>query len=450
MSTTFPTTAPFPWEHRRWRNGTCRSGLGGQTIGFWVAALILLGVTALIIVKNPGILHFSRVRWEVLFPYGIGASGLIFLIAAGVATARWLRFSRCRVQLRTVPGVIGGHFRGEVLLPESFPSDTDVRMELICETTTTIYGKGDSSNDVSIDRVWAHTIRVNTNASLCHDGHCAIPFDYTIPYGLTDETDSKAQGDFHADVRWILRVFAKLPGPDLNMRFRVPVFRTSASDPSVKGDQQTEKPLDAFLLDIGQRRRVRTAFENGATTYICDTMGLQKGLCLVPLLFGIVMLSVGVFVPSNELPSLLKDVFEASHGWHNLIRIFPLFMCLGVCMLGVVFSFIGLMLLLMGVRGLIARRTWIETGMIHQRSRFLGIPWICHYPCSSATGVNLGDTTKSGGQTWYDVVIERDSESRYKRFEWRYLFSRITVATNVPTEREAQDLVDHLKRDLHL
>jgi hypothetical protein len=119
-------------------------------------------------------------------------------------------------------------------------------------------------------------------------------------------------------------------------------------------------------------------------------------------------------------------------------------------MLGVVFSFIGLMLLLMGVRGLIARRTWIETGMIHQRSRFLGIPWICHYPCSSATGVNLGDTTKSGGQTWYDVVIERDSESRYKRFEWRYLFSRITVATNVPTEREAQDLVDHLKRDLHL
>ena len=450
MGNTLSSTTPFPWEHRRWRNGICRSGLLGPAIGFWVAVAVSAGILALAVHKSPRLLHFSQSRWEVLFPCGLAILASGFLIAALIATARWLRFGRCRVQMRTMPGVIGGHFRGEVLLPESFPSDTDVRMELICETTTTIYGKGDSSNDVSIDRLWAHTIRVNTNASLCHDGHCAIPFDYTIPYGLTDETDSKVQGDFHADVRWLLRVFAKLPGPDLNMRFRVPVFRTSASDRSVKGDQQTGKPLDAFLHDIGQRRRVRTAFENGASTYICDTLGLQKGLCLVPLIFGLVMLSVGVFVPGNELPGLLKDALKASHGWHNLFRIIPLFMCLGVCMLGVVFSFIGLMLLLMGVRGLIARRTWIETGMIHQRSRFLGIPWTRHYPCSSATGVNLSDTTKSGGQTWYDVVIERDSESRYKRFEWRYLFSRITVATNVPTEREAQDIVDHLKKDLHL
>lgn len=450
MGSTLSSTPPFPWEHRRWRNGTCRSGLGGQTIGFWIAALILFGVAALIIVRDPGMLHFSRVRWQVLFPYGSGASGLIVLIAALVATARWLRFSRCRVLMRTMPGVIGGHFRGEVLLPESFPSDTDVRMELICETTTTINGKGDSSDEVSVDRVWAHTIRVNTNASLCHDGHCAIPFDYMIPYGLTDETDSKSRGDFSVVVRWTLRVFAKLPGPDLNMRFRVPVFRTSASDRSVKGDPQTEKPLEAFLHDIGQRRRVRTEFENSATTYICDAMGMQKGVCLVPLIIGIVMLSVGVFVPGNELPGLLKDVFKASHGWHNLFRIIPLFMCLGVCMLGAVFGFIGLVLLLLGVRGLIARRTWIQNGMIYQRSRFLGLPWSRHCPCSSATGVNISDTTKSGGQTWYDVVIERNTEAQYKHFEWRYLFSRITVATNVPTEREAQDIVDHLKKDLRL
>lgn len=450
MSNTRSSATEDPWEHRRWRNGTCRSGLGGQTIGFWVAALILVGVTALIIVKNPGILHFSRVRWDVLFPYGIGASGLLFLIAALVATARWLRFSRCRVQMRTVPGVIGGHFRGEVLLPDSFPSETDVRMELICESTTTIHGQGDSSDDVSVDRVWAHTIRVNTNASLCHDGHCAIPFDYTIPYGLTDETDSKSRGDFRVVVRWTLRVFAKLPGPDLNMRFRVPVFRTSGSDPSVKGDRQTEKPLEAFLHDIGQRRRVRTEFENGATTYICDTMGMQKGVCLVPLIFGMVCLSVAVFVPGNELPGLLRDVFKSAHGWHNLFRLIPLFMCMGVCMLGAVFGFFGIVLILLGVRGLIARRTRIENGMIHQRSRFLGIPWTRQCLCSSATGVNLGDTTRSGGQTWYDVVIERNTGAQYKRFEWRDFFSRIIVATNVPTEREAQDIVDHLIKDLHL
>lgn len=450
MSTSFLSTPPFPWEHRRWRNGTCRSGLGGQTIGFWIATLILLGVATTIIILNPHMLHFSRVRWQVLFPYGTGAGGLIFLFAAFVASARWLRFGRCRVQMRTMPGVIGGHFRGEVLLPESFPSETDVRMELICETSTTTSGNNDDSNCVSVQRVWAHTIRVNTNASLCHDGHCAIPFDFAIPYGLTDETDSKVQGNVRVDTRWTLRVFAILKGPDLNLRFRVPVFRTPASDPSVKGDLQTEKPLEAFLHDTGVRRRIRMEFENGAMTYVCDAMGMQKGVSLVPTIIGVVILSIAVFVPCNALPDLLKDVFKSSHGWLNLFRIIPLFMCLGVCMLGVVFGLIGLLLLLIGVRGFIARRTWIENGMIHQRSRFLGIPWTRQCPCSSATGVNLGDTTKSGGQTWYDVVIERNTEAQYKRFEWRYLFSRITVATNVPTEREAQDIVDHLKRDLHL
>jgi len=55
-----------------------------------------------------------------------------------------------------------------------------------------------------------------------------------------------------------------------------------------------------------------------------------------------------------------------------------------------------------------------------------------------------------GGQTWYDIVIERSTEAQYKRFEWRYLFNRITVATNIPSEREAQDIVNQLKKDLQL
>jgi hypothetical protein len=444
------STTPFPWEHRRWRNGICRARLGGQAIGFWVAVIVCSGIVALIAIKSPRMLHFSQARWEVLFPSFLALFGAGFLVAALIATARWFRFGRCRVQMRTVPGVIGGHFRGDVLLPESFPSDTDVRMELLCETTTTITRKGDHNDDVSIDRVWAHTVRVTANASLCHDGACAIPFDFTIPYGLTDETDSKVQGDIRVSIQWSLRVFAKLNGPDLNMRFRVPVFRTTASDPSVKGDLATEKPLDAFLNDTGQSRRIRMEFENGAMTYVCDAMGMQKGLSVGPMIFGIVFLSVAVFVPCNALPDLLKDLFKPTHGWMILTQIAPLIGVLGIFLMMGVFGLIGLFLFLIGVRGFIARRTWIENGMIHQRSRFLGIPWTRSCPCSSATGVNLGDTTKSGGQTWYDVVIERNTEAQYKRLQWRYLFSRITVATNVPTEREAQDIADHLRKELHL
>lgn len=450
MGSTLSSTPPFPWEHRRWRNGMCSSGLGVSAVAFWIAVAVCAGIITLIAFKSPRMLHFSQARWEVLFPGGLAVFGAGFLVAALVATARWLRFSKCRVLMRTMPGVIGGHFRGEVLLPESFPSDTDVRMELLCETTTTITGKGDHNDHISIDRVWSHTIRVTANASLCHDGTCAIPFDFAIPYGLTDETDSKVQGDVRVDIRWILRVFAKLNGPDLNMRFRVPVFRTAASDPSIKGDLATEKPLDAFLKDTGMSRRIRMDFENGATTYICDAMGMQAGVSFVPMIFGVVFLAAGLFAGYSGLPELIKEVLKPAQGWANLFRLIPLIMSVGLCLLTGVFSLFGLLFLFIGVSGLIARRTWIENGMIHQRLSFLGIPWKRRCPCSSAAGVNMGDTTKSGGQTWYGIVIERNTEAQYKRFQWRYLFSRITVATNVPTEREAQDIVDHLKKDLRL
>ncbi len=451
MSNTLATTAkPAPWEHRRWRNGICRSGLLGPAIAFWVAVAICAGIVTLIAIKSPRMLHFSQSRWEVLLPLCCALVGGGFLIGALIATARWLRFGRCRVQMRTVPGVIGGHFRGEVLLPESFPSDTDVRMELFCEINTTITRSGDQSDSFSIDREWSQSIKIVTNASLCHDGHCVLPFDFKIPYGHSDATDSKVQGDTRVTIDWILRVFAKLPGPDLNMRFPVPVFRTAESDPSVKDDLQTEKPLETFLNDTGKKRRVRMEFENGATTYVCDAKGLDLGANWFPMIFGLVFFAAGLFAGFNGLPDLIKQALKSAQGWENLLRLIPLFMALGLCVITVVFSLIGLLLFYIGLNGLVSRRTWIQNGMIHQRLHLLGIPWSRSIPCSSATGVNHSDTTKSGGQTWYNIVIERNTEAQYKRMEWRYLFSRMTVATNVPTEREAQALIKQLQKELHL
>jgi hypothetical protein len=411
---------------------------------------VFAGVVAGIALKAPHMLRFERVRWEVLFPYGLAAVGVVFAVVALIATARWLRFGGCRVRMRSVPGVIGGHFRGEVLLPEAFPQDTDVRMELVCETRTSITGKGDSSDHLSIDREWAHTLRVTANASLCHDGHCAIPFDFTIPYGLADETDSKREGNTSVDIQWELRVFARLAGPDLDMTFQVPVFRTADSDRTVRGAPNTEKALDAFLHDTGQHRRIRMEHGQEGTMYVCDSEGMQKGLSLVPGIIGLGMLAVVVLVPCNALPGLVKAVMRHAEGWQNLFRLIPLVMAFGVCLMVGVFGLFGLLFLLIGVRGLISRRTWIEKGVIHQRARLFVIPWSRSCPCASATGVNLGDTTTSGGRTWYDVVIERNTVSHYKKAQWRYLFSRITVATNVPTQQEAEDLAVRLRRELRL
>ncbi len=419
----------------------------------WFLALAFGGVAAGIALKAPEMLYFSRVHWQVLFPVGFAATGLAFLVGALIATARWLRFSRCRVRMASVPGVIGGHFRGEVLLPATFPSMTDVRLELCCQRTTTTSTSGSDHDHVSVQHAWTHTLRVTTNAAIFRDSRSVIPFDFTVPYGLPDETDSRRESpQTRTDIQWRLRVFARLHGPDLDITYRVPVFRTAASDPAVTGETGGAKDLDTILRDRGEQRRVRYEDVQGVPTLICDARGMNKGLSVVPAIIGLVMLAMAVVIPCNALPSLARDILKRAAGWDNLAKLFPLAMALGTCLMMTVLGLFGLLFLFLGLHGLVSRRTWIRNGMVHQRLRLLGIPWTRNCLCSSVTGVNTGDRTSSGGRTWYSVVIERNTATQHARRKapWLYLFSRMTVATNVPAQGEAEEMVARLRHDLGL
>jgi len=446
------TTKPAPWEHRRWRNGICRSGAQlGQAIAFFIVAATSAGFLALLIIKSPNIVHFSKARWEILFPAGLVVFGGLFLTASLFALVRWIRFGRCFVKMHAVPGVIGGHFKGEVYLPESFPEEAEVRLELICESTSTNYNSGSESDSTSTTQLWTKTLCVKTNQALCHDGHCVIPFDFKIPGGLSDETDAKREKTHSVRFGWSLRVFAKLKGPDLDMRYHVPVFRTAASDPSVKDDPETAKPLETYLHETGQKRRIRMEFENGATTYICDKKGMQFGVSIFPVLFGALFLAGGLFAGFNGLPEIVPEVFKPTKSWGDvLFRIIPLFMSLGLCFLTLVFTLIGLFIMFIGFSGIVSRKTWIENGVVRQRLSFMGIPWHRSCPCSRVSDVTTGSTSTSGGKSWYDVVIRYSTGRRELCFPLFLIFGQLTVATNVSTDREAQTLIKQLQKEMHL
>jgi hypothetical protein len=278
-----------------------------------------------------------------------------------------------------------------------------------------------------------------------------IPFDFKIPGGLSDATDAKREKWGSVRFEWGLRVFAKIKGPDLDMRYHVPVFRTAASDPTLKDDPETAKPLETYLHETGQKRRVRMKFEHGATTYICDAMSMQAGLSIAPLLFGAVCLAGGLLAGFSGLPDLLHDVFKPVKSWEDtLFRIIPLFMSLGLCMLTVVGTLLGLLLIFLGFSGLVSRRTWIENGVVRQRLRFLGIPWQQYCPVSYVSDVGINGTTRSGSSAWYDVVIRKRKPTIVQSLPLCLLFGQLTVATNVPTDREAQALIKQLQKELHL
>jgi hypothetical protein len=453
MSNTLATKAkPAPWEHRRWRDGICRSRAQlGQAISFLIVTAASGGFLAMIAYKSPNMFYFSKVRWEVLFPAGLAIFGGAFLIGAFFALARWIRFGRCFVKMHTVPGVIGGHFKGEVYLPESFPPETEVRLQLFCEETSTTYRRGSDNDSTSVVHLWSRTFCITTNQALCHDGHCVIPFDFKIPGGLPDETDTKYETKGSVRIEWALRVFAKMKGPNLDMRYHVPVFRTATSDPNLQDDPQTEKPLEAYLHETGQKRRVRMEFENGATTYICDKLGMQFGINIFPIVFGALFLAGGLFAGFMGLPDIVPEVFKPVKSWEDtLFRVIPLIMSLGLCMLTLVFTLLGLFIMFIGFNGLVSRRTWIENGVVRQRLQFLGIPWRRSCLVSCVSDVGIGSSSSSGGNSWYDVVIRYSTGKRELCFPLFLIFGQLTVATNVSTDREAQALIKQLRTELRL
>jgi hypothetical protein len=235
------------------------------------------------------------------------------------------------------------------------------------------------------------------------------------------------------------------------MRFHVPVFRTAASDPTLQDDPETTKPLETYLHETGQKRRVRVEFDNGANTYICDKLGMQFGINIFPIVFGALFLAGGLFAGFSGLPEIVPEVFKPTKSWEDtLFRVIPLIMSLGLCMLTLVFTLLGLFIMFIGFNGLVSRKTWIENGVVRQRLQFLGIPWRRSCPVSGVSDVGIGSTSSSGGKSWYDVVIRRKTGKREAMFLWQLLFGQLTVATNVSTDREAKALIKQLQTELRL
>ena len=65
-------------------------------------------------------------------------------------------------------------------------------------------------------------------------------------------------------------------------------------------------------------------------------------------------------------------------------------------------------------------------------------------------GVNCGDSSSSNGKTWRSIVIECNGRTGAGRSSWKGMFRRMTVATDVATERETEEIMKRLRQDLRL
>jgi hypothetical protein len=181
---------------------------------------------------------------------GLGVLGLFVLALLRMA---WLnrRWGRSELEFLTLPGVIGGPFRGTVILSESLPEGTALRVTLNCMRHRTIRMRPSGDTSSVTDTIWQAQKILVTALSMARSNGVAVPCSFAIPYsceptsldtiGFSSSRDSDP--DEHVSIYWELSVGMKDPVDVRQVTFEVPVFQTENSSPSYQEDTAIDAPF---------------------------------------------------------------------------------------------------------------------------------------------------------------------------------------------------------------
>ena len=198
----------------------------------------------------------------LLFPLvGIG-----LVVWAVRATLRYRKYGVSRLELSTIPGVVGRTLTGMVRAPASMQPESGFQVTLTClRRVTTGSGKSRSTSETVLwqDERWVIGEPSRTAAAM--ETHIPVAFRLPGDAQPCDETDSRNQ------VLWQLRLSAEVPGVDYEARFDVPVFRTPASDQPLSEQEEVitrdplaaveyQQPADSRIVVTSNRRGTEILF----------------------------------------------------------------------------------------------------------------------------------------------------------------------------------------------
>lgn len=247
-----------PWLWRReWRGAHIEAEEGKNLVVIWLLAAIWNGLSL------PGVVHFiqhpprDKAAYLIfLFPLvGIG-----LLATAGYQTLRRAKYGRIRFLPTSLPGVIGGHLGGVIVVPSRIFSNGEVRLVLGC-IKQVVRGSGKSRQMVETV-LWEADDSVPTEKLSSGYGRTEVPVLFAIPPGYP-----ATALDNHSDrTIWRLTATAETPGIDFSARFHPPVFsvpglaqaevRSAGTDTEPSGSRTAEKLTDEALRTAGIERQL--------------------------------------------------------------------------------------------------------------------------------------------------------------------------------------------------
>ncbi len=299
-----------PWLWRAdWASGRILDSNRATMFTAWVFAALwnlisfpsaFLGVRAAMQEGKPAALL------ALLFPLvGIG------LIAWAVrCTVRYRKYGVSRLELSTIPGVIGRTLAGTVRAPARLQAEGGFQITLSCVRRVTTRGGKRSSTSETI--LWQEERSVAGESSRTAGGmETHIPVAFRLPADVEACDDSNPNNR----VQWRLQISASVPGVDYESRFEVPVFRTSLSDQALSVEEERlagvspaieyQQAADSRIVVTSNRRGTQILFpaarNPGIATSLTVVLLLSLGFMAVlyfraPLVFPIVAGLFGLLI----------------------------------------------------------------------------------------------------------------------------------------------------------
>ena len=156
---------------------------------------------------------FGMAGAAIFFAWIFPAIGLVLLFVATRESLRAQRYGRSTFVMHSVPGVLGGHLRGDVHVATSIGAARDLTARLFCHWPVSKARPAHS---------WQEELPVERARALAGVTGSVLPVAFTIPYGLP-------ASDKHGEVVWYLEVAGQAVGVDYFARFEVPVQRLAVS-----------------------------------------------------------------------------------------------------------------------------------------------------------------------------------------------------------------------------
>lgn len=353
------------------------------------------------------------------------ALGLLFpLVGLGLvfwalkATLRYRKFGFTEMELKTLPGAIGGRLQG-TLHTGLRQVPVQVHIVLSCVHLTESRGR---RRDVRESLLWQDEYTLSPAQVEQGMRGLAFPVDFVIPRDCrqTDESNRESR------IIWRLEASAEMSGPDYHSLTEVPVFETAESSDEVPEPSR-------FVKEARQRQRTRGP--QGSKVRLSPTPAGGRQFYFPPARNKGAALSLTVFtlIFAGITTALVIWGFSDG-GWFSPLNLFFL-------LFPAVFGFVTLLLVLFTLDSWFgATRVVIEDGRLRVRNAILGLGRWKEISCHEIAGIKLGigmqqkQTMTQSAKAYYDIEVHPKNGRRFK------------VGRAVRNKREAEWLVEQMSQ----